>query len=242
MLQRILDIEIERIEYPEPQKSIDEDKDARSIRLDIYVKDGEGTVYNVEIQTSDTKSLPKRSRYYQSMLDLQELNKGVFYDKLSKSYIIFICTFDLFGQGRHKYTFEHRCTEDLNLKLGDGATKIFLNTAGILNDVSEELKAFLDYLNEGKAQDDYTERLEEEVQIAKQNREWRREYMTLQMRDLENIERGKEEGLRQGMEKAEQAMTCLMQRLLAENRYNDLQRAVLDKSYREALYKEYNIK
>ena len=38
MLQRILDIEIERIEYPEPQKSIDEDKDARSIRLDIYVR------------------------------------------------------------------------------------------------------------------------------------------------------------------------------------------------------------
>ena len=65
--------------------------------------------------------------------------------------------------------------------------------------------------------------------------------MTLQMRDLENIERGKEEGLRQGMEKAEQAMTCLMQRLLAENRYNDLQRAVSDKNYREALYKEYNI-
>ena len=130
----------------------------------------------------------------------------------------------------------------MNLKLGDGATKLFLNTAGILDDVSEELKVFLDYLNEGKAQDDYTEWLEEEVQIAKQNREWRREYMTLQMRDLENIERGKEEGLRQGMEKAEQARTCLMQRLLAENRYHDLQRAVSDKNYREALYKEYNIK
>ena len=81
--------------------------------------------------------------------------------------------------------------------------------------------------------------------------------MTLQMRDLENIERGKEEGLRQGiargkaegraegllqgMEKAEQAMSSLMQRLLAENRFNDLQRAVTDKNYREALYKEYNI-
>ena len=249
MLQRILDIEIERIEYPEPQKSIDEDKDARSIRLDIYVKDGKGTVYNVEIQTSDTKSLPKRSHYYQSMMDFQELNKGVFYDKLSKSYIIFICTFDLFGQGRHKYTFEHRCTEDLNLKLGDGATKIFLNTTGILNDVSEELKAFLDYLNEGKAQDEYTERLEEEVQIAKQNREWRREYMTLQMRDLENIERGKEEGLRQGMERgkaagraeAEKSMSRLMQILLAEKRYADLQRIASDKNYREELYREYNI-
>ena len=73
--------------------------------------------------------------------------------------------------------------------------------------------------------------------------------MTLQMRDLENIERGKEagraegraEGLLQGMEKAEQAMSSLIQRLLAENRLNDLQRAVENKDYREALYKEYNI-
>ena len=77
--------------------------------------------------------------------------------------------------------------------------------------------------------------------------------MTLQMRDLENIERGKEagraegraegllQGIAKGREEAEQAMTCLMQRLLAENRYNDLQRAVADKNYREALYKEYNL-
>ena len=69
--------------------------------------------------------------------------------------------------------------------------------------------------------------------------------MTLQMRDLENIERGKEagraEGCAEGMEKAEQMMSCLMQRLLAENRYNDLQRAVVDKTYRKMLYKEYNL-
>ena len=33
---------------------------------------------------------------------------------------------------------------------------------------------------------------------AKKNREWRREYMTLLMRDQENIEKGRKEGRREG--------------------------------------------
>lgn len=236
MLQRILDIEIDHISYPEPQKSIDEDKDAKGIRLDIYVKDAD-TVYNVEIQTSDTKALSKRTRYYQSLLDLQELNKGVFYDRLSRSYIIFICTFDAFGQGRHKYTFEHRCLEDLNLPLGDAAQKLFLNITSVENDISAPLKAFLDYLYDGTVHDAYTERLQEELQMAKQNREWRREYMTLKMRDLENIEKGKAEGRAEG----EQFMSRLMQALLSEKRYDDVQKAATDPNYRNQLYHEYGI-
>ena len=39
LLQRILpDLNIERIEYPELQKSIHVDMDAHSVRLDVYVK------------------------------------------------------------------------------------------------------------------------------------------------------------------------------------------------------------
>ena len=38
LLQRILpELEIDRIEYPETQKSIKPDVDARSVRLDVYV-------------------------------------------------------------------------------------------------------------------------------------------------------------------------------------------------------------
>ena len=61
-------------------------------------------------------------------------------------YIIFICPFDLFGQGRHIYTFENYCKEDKNILLGDDAVKIFLNADGKLDDVSKELRAFLDYV------------------------------------------------------------------------------------------------
>ena len=65
LLQRILpDLNIERIEYPELQKSIHVDMDAHSVRLDVYVEDDKETVYDIEMQVSDTKELPKRSRYY----------------------------------------------------------------------------------------------------------------------------------------------------------------------------------
>lgn len=34
---------------------------------------------------------------------------------------------------------------------------------------------------------------------ARRNREWRHEYMTLMLRDQDNIEKGREEGLQQGI-------------------------------------------
>ena len=107
LLQRILpELEIDHIEYPELQKTIKADVDAKSVRLDVYVRDDKNTVYDIEMQVVNTGELPKRTRFYQSMLDLQLLDKGQTYKRLKPSYIIFICLFDTFGKGRHIYTFE----------------------------------------------------------------------------------------------------------------------------------------
>lgn len=83
--------------------------------------------------------------------------------------------------------------------MGDEAVKIFLNAKGILDDVSRELQAFLDYIAGQKPDDIYVEKLETAVREAKKNRKWRHEYMTLQMRDQENMEIGREEGREQGI-------------------------------------------
>lgn len=189
------DLKIDHVEYPEAQKGIRPDVDAKSVRLDVYVKDGEGTVYDIEMQAVDTRELPKRSRYYQSMLDLQLIDKGQTYKKLKPSYVIFICPFDLFDRGRHIYTFENICKEDSSIFLKDEAVKIFLNAGGTQDDVSKELKAFLDYVAGVESEDDFVQRVARAVQEAKKNREWRHEYMTLQMRDQENIEKGRAEGI-----------------------------------------------
>ena len=188
MIQRILPyLEIDHVEYPELQKGIKPDMDAKSIRLDVYVKDGKGTIYDVEIQVANTKELPKRTRYYQSMIDLQMIDKGQTYRELKPSYIIFICLFDLFGKGRHIYTFENICKEDVGISLGDEAVKIFLNTDSEQEDVNQELRTFLDYIGGKDSDDPFICKVDAAVREAKKNRKWRREYMTLLMRDRKSV-------------------------------------------------------
>lgn len=179
------------------QKGIKPDGDAKSVRLDVYVKDGKGTIYGIEMQVTDTKELPKRTRYYQSMLDLQMIDKGQPYKQLKPSYISFICPFDTFGKGRHIYTFENICKEDESILLGEGTTKRFLNGDSKMDDVSKELRAFLDYVCGKLSEDSYVRKLEEAVREAKKNREWRHEYMTLLMLDQENIEKGIQKGYKE---------------------------------------------
>lgn len=205
LLKRILpELEIERIEYPELQKTIKFDADAKSVRFDVYVRDEKQTIYDIEMQVTDTKELAKRTRFYQSMIDLQMIDRGESYKQLKPSYIIFICPFDMFDKGRHLYTFQNICKEDHKILLKDEATKIFLNAHGYMDDVSKELKAFLDYVAGKSTEDTFVKKLELAVKEAKRNREWRYEYMTLLMRDQENIEQGikqgMEQGLKQGME------------------------------------------
>ena len=230
LLQRILpDLDIDHVEYPKLQKSIEQDRDAHGVRLDVYVKDDKGTVYDIEMQVSDTKELPKRSRYYQSMIDLQLIDKGQYYNELNRSYVIFICPFDAFGKGRHIYTFENICKEDNSVSMGDEAVKIFLNAKGTMDDVSKELKAFLDYVAGKKPVDSYVEKLEEAVKEAKKNREWRHEYMTLLMRDQENQKIG------------EKKMAKLIILLNEDGRLSDIIRVSQDEEYRQELYEEYHI-
>ena len=116
-LEKLLEIDIERIEIPQNQKTIDLLLESKGIRLDIYVKDEKENVYNVEMQRGRHRNIPKRLRYYQGNIDLDLISKGEDYRKLAKSYIIFICTFDLFNKGRHKYTFETVCKEDNSIRL-----------------------------------------------------------------------------------------------------------------------------
>ena len=196
-LETILRIKIAKIEYPEVQKNIDIAAGAKGIRLDVYVEDEKHTVFNLEMQTTTARNLPKRMRYYQGMIDLNILEKGENYKNLKKSFVIFVCTFDLFGEGRHIYTFENRCIENLQLPLGDDTVKIILNTKGTMDDVTPELKRLLDYIDGAQPDDDFTKELEDAVDLVRRNEKWRLDYMTLQMNYQEKYEQGIEQGNKQ---------------------------------------------
>ena len=199
-LETILNIKISDIKYPKTQQTIDITADAKSVRLDVYVKDEQNTVYNIEMQVTLNKNLPKRSRYYQGMIDLSILEKGEDYKNLKRSYVIFICTFDLFGKGRHIYTFENRCIQDKDISFGDETTKIILNTKGTMDDVSPEMKYLLDYIDGQEASDEFTRTLETAVKSVKNNEKWRVEYMTLEMRYRELLEQGIDIGRTEGID------------------------------------------
>ena len=222
-LERILNIKISRIEYPKSQETIDISADAKSVRLDIYVEDGKETVYNIEMQTTENRNLPKQTRYYQGMIDLNILEKGENYRDLKRSFVIFVCTFDLFGEGRHIYTFENRCIQNPELSLLDGTTKIILNTKGIMDDVTPEMKRLLDFIDGKEPEDDFTRELDEAVQSVRKNEKWRLDYMTLQMSYQEKFEQGLEQGLERGLERGiEQGISGTI-KILAGLDYSDEQ-------------------
>ena len=198
-IERLLDIDIKDISYPEEEKSIDVRLDSKSIRLDVYVNDDKGTVFNIEMQTSkDMEELVKRTRYYQAMIDIDLIEKGQKYGILNDTYIIFICTFGVFTGNRHKYSFKNLCIEEQGLSLDDGTTKLFLSTKGTADDISKPLKYFLDYIDGKEPADELMQEIDNEVDTIKRCDEWRRDYMTLAFEMDRKFAEGKAEGLAEG--------------------------------------------
>ncbi len=82
--------------------------------------------------------------------------------------------------------------------------KVFLNSRGTEDDISDELKNFLDLVNGLEPADDFCEELDREVRKAKQNAEVRRNYMDLEdkLRHERNraLKEGMEYGRQQGLE------------------------------------------
>ena len=205
LLSELIRIILPDIEFKDinvtSQKSIDLGRDIHGVRFDIFVTSDDGTVIEIEMQVLRQGHLPRRLRFYGSMADSEMLEKGVVYSKLKDCIVIAICPFDYYKKGLHKYTFTNRCHEVPDLEMGDGTTKIVLNAVGTADDVEGSLKEFLNYVAGRPSDDEYVKKLDAAVHKARQNKEWRREYMTLVMRDLENQEIGEERERRNQIER-----------------------------------------
>jgi predicted transposase/invertase (TIGR01784 family) len=77
LLEILLEIEIDRLEM-RGEEVIETDFGSKGIRLDIYAKN-EKDAYNIELQSTDTKELPERARYYQGTIDVDCLKSGQTY-------------------------------------------------------------------------------------------------------------------------------------------------------------------
>ena len=208
VLEIILDIKIRKVVVLEKEKHIDNIPDRKSIRLDIYLEDDEHTIYNIEMQVDDKHDIPKRSRYYQGLMDTKSLPTGaISYNSLNKSFVIFICLFDPFGYDRCFYSFEERCVEDPSLSLGDETRKIFLNATGQNREgIREELQEFLDYIKDPSStiiKSTKVQELDNRVNKVKSNEKVRSKYMTLTNWILEERDIARTEGRAEGEKEGE---------------------------------------
>lgn len=176
VIERLLGIKVERIKYPELQKELRPYYSAHGVRMDVYVKDSD-RIFDIEMQTSIPQDLPRRMRYYQSMIDIDTLMKGSDYAELKESYIIFLCTKDPFGLGLPVYTFKKFCKEKEGLLLDDGINKMCFNASAFELEKNLEIKGFLGYLKSGKPSDSFTENIESLVERLKINEIFRSNYM-----------------------------------------------------------------
>lgn len=192
-------------------------------------------IYDIEPNTSDSKSsLPRRARYYQSLIDAQLFECGLDYNRLHNVITIMITNYDPFDRDFIMYTVKNTCTEAPDLPYNDGSLKIYLYTHGTKNCPSQELSDMLHYIENSKdcnVTNPDIASLDSLVRKVKHNRKVGISYMKSWEREAEIRNEGKQEG--------EKRFLTLTSQLLSSGRTEDLQKAVDDDTFREQLYKEF---
>ena len=160
------------------------------IRMDAFIQeDAEnisgGDVFDLEPENkaSEKEVLPKRARYYQSRMDNKTLQSGEGYGALREAWVIFITSFDPFGEGRMVYTVKRRCIEVPALKYEDGAVTRFLYVDGKPGDAPKELQELLHYMARTTPENACNAKLreiQEYVDELKQSPEVKESYMSFQ--------------------------------------------------------------
>lgn len=246
VLEVILNIKIDHVEYLNTEQEVSPYIDAKGVRLDVYLKDTD-KVYDIEMQTTSTP-FGKRMRYYQSSIDSASLDKGDEYDLLPESYIIFICTFDPFGCDIPIYTFE-RCCLETDARIDDMSHWLVLNTTSWSKDADKKRSELLQYIQNSKVGDDLlTQALSCEVKRNNDDSEWRRSamgFMTLEHHQNVQLRYEKqksfEQGEARGKAEGEARKNALIDKLLSDNRIDDLKRSTTDEDFCNQLYKEYGV-
>ena len=196
---KIKDVKVERVVLNKSGK--------RAIRLDAWGLSEDSRQFNMEMENhSENDYIPKRSRFYQGLMDSPILKSGrnTKYKELPSTVIIFITQEDIFKRDRAMYTFTERCEEVEDLRLEDGTTKIFLNMAS--KNGSKVLVSLLQYMKETdinnpevEVKDERILELDEIVAEVKSSEEWEDARMTIYE---QGVERGIIEGLIMGLTEA----------------------------------------
>lgn len=217
LVERLLHINVDHVEYPELEKTIAPYYQSKGVRLDVYLKDSD-KVIDIECQSNLKPALGKRTRYYQSMIDIDSLMKGEEYDKLKESYILFICKDDPFKDKKENhfglpcYTFRNICTENASVNLDDKSIKVIYNSSAYEKEEDPLIRGFLHFIFTNQpGQDDLSKRLSRLVEKCKENEKFRSDYLAVNLHDYDIRYEALQEGTAIGEQKKaiESAMNFL---------------------------------
>ena len=205
VIERLLHVKVGKIVYPELEKQIAPFYTTKGVRLDVYLKD-EDRIIDVELQNYKQDAIGKRTRYYQSMIDIDSLMKGQDYSELLDSYVLFICTSDPFlkdknnGFGLPCYTFKNTCLENTEVPLDDKSVKVIYNASAYETVKDDKVREFLHFVSTNDPdEDDFSKKLVDTVERLKEDEIFRRDYAAMNLHDRDIKKAAKEEG---GIEKA----------------------------------------
>ena len=207
-IEHLLEIKIDHLETPIPEAVLSYDAEHKGVRYDVFAREtnekGETLrSFDLEMQMVDTKELPQRARYYQSVGDGVALSKGDFYTSLKEQYIIFLCPMDIFGGKHHVYHFENRAKEDTNICLNDLTFKNFYIFKKYEKFTDPVVKAYMKYFATRNADSDETETINDQVSFYKADTLIRNKYMTYEFDLHESKEEGRKEGKAEGIAETE---------------------------------------
>ncbi len=203
-------LRLKSLKWKSGQKVIHNLPGKRGVRLDFIAESEDGRIFDVEMQNRNEGNIPKRTRFYQALIDAPILKSGERgFDKMNPLYIIIICNYDPYGKKKYCYTFDNQCKEVPGLRLGDEVTKLLLSTKGENEEeVSKELVDFLHYVTESNENglpdecDERLKRLHESIREIKASADMEVEYMKMEERERiirdEGVEFGKQIGIING--------------------------------------------
>ena len=206
LIERLLHLRIDHVEYPELEKTIAPYFSTRGVRLDVYLKDSD-KIIDVEMQSYPQEELGLRTRYYQSMIDTDSLMKGQDYSEMKSSYILFICKSDPFRDeggncfGLPRYTFETECLEDKRVKIHDKIQKVIYNASGYEKESDARVRNFLRFIRTNEpGEDDFANRLSAMVEKIRDDEKFRKEYAAMNLHDRDITRAVRKEALAEGIQ------------------------------------------
>lgn len=75
----------------------------RSVTIDIYARDSDDKIYDIEVQRASAGADVRRARFHSSMIDTKMLKAGQEFKEIHESYVIFITADDVMGAGHSLY-------------------------------------------------------------------------------------------------------------------------------------------